>query len=349
MPKWWADKRLRKEALELKLGLRKRPSDVPHIPAGSPVDRELNKFQKWALWIAAGKNPQTRPKDIWKAVPDKMYWDVLTQYIKLHSTPPPQKPPIQPSLPPSKWKNTPWVVKHVHTSHGLRKDDGVWTIDQLIARAKTAKCQAIICQIGGDTPDPDWAENARALYKAGKAAGLRIGAWGRMDYVNWETVKAMIKSVLPLDGVLADIEGRCQDQALPEKLVKEFPNLPMGVIATGAIDQSLDGLSPPAVAQRWGDHFDFVGQDYHKADNPMTPDTGENFVYWRSTAKVTSGFRHLPEAKGRWHIPVVMPSAETCPPLEAHRAWLRDYTPHYGVWDGELVEANGEWGVFASI
>jgi hypothetical protein len=317
--------------------------------AGSPVDRELNKFQKWALWIAAGKNPQTRPKDIWKSVPDKMYWDVLTQYIKLHSTPPPQKPPIQPTLPPSKWKNTPWVVKHVHTSHGLRKDDGVWTIDQLIARAKGAKCQAIICQIGGDTPDPDWAENARALYKAGKAAGLRIGAWGRMDYVNWATVQAMVKSVLPMDGILADIEGRCQDQMLPEKLVKEFPNLPLGVIATGAIDQSLDGLSPPAVAQRWGDHFDFVGQDYHKADNPMTPDTGENFVYWRSTAKVSSGFRHLPEAKGRWHIPVVMPNAETCPPLEAHRAWLRDYTPHYGVWDGELVEANGEWGVFASI
>jgi hypothetical protein len=121
------------------------------------------------------------------------------------------------------------------------------------------------------------------------------------------------------------------------------------MIATGAIDQAIDGLSPPEVAARFGDYFDFVGQDYHKADLPLTPDTMENFVYWRSAAKIKGGFRRLPDAGNRYHVPVVMPNAETCPPMEAHRPWLAAWTPHYGVWDGELLESAGEWGVFASI
>jgi hypothetical protein len=343
-PPWWLD------ACRLRVGLLKRPQpQVPHLtrPNHDAELDELDRFAAWLVWFEGSKKG-LRPK-VWKRVP-AYAWKIWGEYAVAHPKPPippPKPPPLD--GPPSRWKNTPWTIKHVHISHGLRTVDPVWTIDQLIGRARQAGCGAIVAQIGGDCPDPDWAEHCRALYAAGKQAGLRIGAWGRMDYIGWEQVKQAIRSVLPLDGVLADVEARCSDQQLPEHLVAEFPGLPLGVIATGAIDQAFDNHSPQQVAARFGDYFDYVGQDYHKTELPLTPDDGENFVYWRSTAKVAHGFRHLPDAANHWHVPVVMPNAETCPPLEAHREWLKGYTPHYGVWDGELVEANGEWDVFASI
>jgi hypothetical protein len=246
----------------------------------------------------------------------------------------------------------------VHISHGLRKtvdggqDDGVWpSIEAFVSVCLTYGVQAAFCQLGPDCPDPGWAKHTCQLRDALAQHGIPTGGWGRGDYADWEQVKAMIRSVMPLAGFLVDVEQRCKDPQLPEHLVEEFADeMPLGVIATGGIDDSF-GTGAIDAAKRWGDYFDFVGQDYYKQPSlPLTPDSGENFVYWRSTAKNNGkGFRHLPEAGGRWHVPVVMPNAEGCPPLAAHVEWLKPYAPHFGVWDAELIDGGGEWPVFASI
>jgi len=311
---------------------------------------ELHNFSVWLHWRWEGK---TRPKPAWLPGGKGWAWQVYNEFEKKHPhtrppVPGPKPPPA--NNPPSEWKNAPWCKKHVHISHGLRSIDGVWTIDQLISRCLQYGAKAIFAQFGDDCPDPEWVGHTKQLYQAGKAVGIPVGVWGRCDYRPWPDVQAAIRSVMPVDGLLADVEQRCEDQQLPEHLYDEFGDeMPLGVIATGGIDESLDESDVHAVADRWR-HFDFVGQDYYKADLPLTPDTGENFVYWRSTAKNDGrGFRHLPDANNRWHVPVVMPNAETCPPLAFHIPLLKDYTPHCGVWDAELIEANGEWPVFASI
>jgi len=344
--KWWED------AARLRVGLLKRPQpQVPHMtrPKWIPEIDELTAFADWLLWFDGGKKGKRPP--FHRRVP-AWAWKVWGEYHTTHPKPPtkPGPDPQPANNPPSIWKGAPWTKKHVHISHGLRNVDGTWTVPQLVERCLQSGAKAVFAQLGSDNPDPDWAEHARELYAAGRERGLQVGGWGRADYADWDIVRANLESVLPLDGFLADVEQRCNDQQLPEHLAGAFPDLPMGVIATGGIDQSFDNHTVQECAARWGDRFDFVGQDYYKADLPLTPDSGENFVYWRSTAKLNGkGFRHLPDANGRWHVPVVMPNAETCPPLAAHAEWLKPYSPHFGVWDGELLEAHDEWGVFASI
>ncbi len=347
---WWPD------ALLLKLGVITRTEatrrGVPHIKAGTKEQTELDLFQTWALWRAKGGLPP-RPGILkgWK--PEHEYWTALAAYIKKHKLPP--APPPQPehaNNPPSRWKNAPWTQgKYVAISHGLRRSDGVWTVDQLIGQLQRSGTKSVSPQIGSDNPDPDWAENARRLYQAARAVGIPCWGWGRCDYIPWEQVKSQIRSVMPMDGFAADIEGRCQDDQLPQHLFDEFGDeMPLAVVATGAIDDAF-GTGAIDSAVRWGDHFDFIGQDYKKIpDLPLTPAGGENFVYWRSTEKNGGkGYRHLPDAKGRWHIPQGMSNAEGTPSMEAQRADWAPWAPYIGWWDGEIIESNGEWGVWASL
>lgn len=345
---WWDD------AARLRVGLLKRPQpQVPHMTRPR-WNRELNELNGFAAWLTWRYGNKKGAPPAWRPAKKTWAWQVYSEYLKAHPKPPPTGPPPPPNpgdQPPSRWKGAPWTKRHFHVAYGLRENDGVWTIPQLVARATRYGAGAIFMQLGDDGNDPDWARHTRELYAAGKAVGLQIGAWGRADYAPWDQVKADIRSVMPLDGYLADVEQRVNDQKLPEHLRDEFgKDMPLGVIATGGIDESLDEDSVQAVAARWGDWFDFVGQDYHKVSLPLTPDAGESFAYWRGTAKCNGrGFRHLPDANNRWHIPVVMPNAETCPPLSAHVDWLKPYSPHFGVWDGELLEEYSEWDVYASI
>ena len=313
-------------------------------------------FVHWAPWYLAGRHG-TRPDDAPLPIP-KQAWDLLAVkcvHDKYKAAPPkPPDPPDPPQNPPSRWKDAPWCKPHVDISYGLRNSDRMWTPEQLANRAKQFGAKAIGFQIGSDSPDPDWAYHGRQLYEAAHAIGLQVYGWGRADYVGWDKVKADIRSVMPLDGYSADVESRCNDQQLPEHLRDEFADeMPLSVVATGGIDQSFDGLSPNEVAVRWGDYFDYRGQDYYKADLPLTPDMGENFVYWRSTAKNGGkGFRHLPEAGGKWHVPLLMANAEGTPPLaqqaERAKAWVRSGGV-LGFWIAELLEANDEWAVYADI
>jgi hypothetical protein len=343
---WWLD------AARLRVGLLKRPQPkVPHMtfPKWAAEINELNTFAAWLLWFDGGRKPP-RPK-VWKRVP-AYAWKVWGEYQVAHPKPPKPGPPSPVNNPPSRWKNAPWTRgKYVAISHGLRHNDGVWTVDQLIQRLLSSGCKSVSPQIGDDNPDPDWAENARRLYKAAKAAGLSCWGWGRGDYIDWPRLHNSILSVMPMDGFAVDIEGRCQDDKLPQHLFETFGDeMPLAVVATGGIDDSF-GTGAIDSAIRWGDHFDFIGQDYKKIpDLPMTPSTGENFVYWRGTEKnAGKGYRHLPDAKGRWHIPQGMSNAETCPSMEAQRADWTAWSPFIGWWDGEIMEANNEWGVFASL
>ncbi len=356
---WWLDAARLYEKLITRTEATKR--GVPRMTSPK-YDAELADLRKMALWIHWnywGRHPP-RPAEIWARVPDHAKV-ILKEYEKAHPKKPPPMPPPPPppgANPPSRWENAPWTKKHVHLSHGLRKtidggqDNGVWTPDQIVALAKQSGCGAVFAQIGDDVPgDPAWAKHCRQLYDAGHAAGIQVGAWGRVDYIGWEHAKACIDAVLPLDGFLADVEGPCHDPLLPEHLVDAYPNLPLGVIATGAIDGAF-GTDAIDSAKRFGDNFDFVGQDYAKAGTPLETDPaghGENFVYWRSTAKVEGGYRHLPDAAGRWHVPVGMSNAEGTPPMSAQVEWFKPYAPHIGWWDAEIIEANGEWGVWASL
>jgi hypothetical protein len=346
---WWS------KAVDLNLGLHKRSDpgygfkDVPRPSKPEAID--LAMVRAWVLWNFKGRH-EARP-DVWPRVPQYAK-DGLARYLKAHphGPKPGPKPPDPPDDPPSIWtghRDIPWYVKRVDISHGLRSQDPVWnTPAVLIARCKQAGVKAICFQVGNDTPDPDWAKHGRELYQACKAEGMVCGGWGRVDYIDADKVRAQLESVMPLDGFMADVEGECMDAQLPEHLVEWFPGLPLAVIATGGIDEAFPGLTPPEVAQRFGSHYDFVSQAYHKETLPLTPATMENFVYWRSTAKVKGGFRHMPSAGNRWQVPTVMPDAEGCPPLEAYRPWLAGWDP-FGVWDGELVEGSGEWSVLASL
>ncbi len=345
---WWPD------ALLLKLGVITRTEatrrGVPHIKAGTKEQTELDLFQTWALWRAKGGLPP-RPGILkgWK--PEHEYWTALAAYIKKHKLPP--APPPQPehaNNPPCRWKNAPWCLKHVYASHGMRDQDGTWTPAQLIDQCVKYGTKAVSPQLGSDNPDPDWARHARELYQAGHARGVKVFGWGRADYAPWETVKADIRSVMPLDGYLADVEQRCQDEQLPEHLFAEFGDeMPLGVIATGGIDDSF-GTGAIDAAIRWGDNFDFVSQAYHKDTLPLTPDSMENFVWWRSTDKNNGkGFRHLPDANGRWQVPVGMSNAEGTPPMAAQVAAFKPYAPAIGWWPAEIIEASGEWVTWASL
>jgi hypothetical protein len=349
-PKWWADPTLRRHALELKVGLRHRPSDVPKISA--LLQKELDRFQAWVLWYAAGHHHNTRPLILRSWTPQKDYWPVLAAYLAKHKPVPQPIPPTPPSpsaQPPSRWKNAPWTLeKWVAISHGLRKQDPTWpNIDALISQLRRSGTKAIFAQIGNDNPDPDWAENARRLYAACKAQGIPCGGWGRIDYLDYETVKKNLRSVMPLDGFQADVEEKMNDPKAYQKLFDDFGDeMPLSVVATGGIDNAF-GTDAIDSAQKFGDYYDFIGQDYYKSTDPMTPDRGENFVYWRSTAKVSHGYRHLPDAGGVWHIPMGMSNAETTPSMAAQIDMFKPWKAK-GWWDGEIIEANNEWGVWAT-
>jgi hypothetical protein len=281
--------------------------------------------------------------------PWRLWW------LEEHGLWPKPKPPTSPPPhnPASKWTgrpNVPWYHHHVDISHGLRTANGVWTVDELVARLVSAGMKAVTFQVGNDCPDPDWASHGRDLYEKAKAAGLICGAWGRADYFDWATLKAAVNSILPIDGFKFDIEGRCVEPQLPERIVAEWGDqFAMAVVATGGIDDSF-GNGAINAAIRWGDHFDFVGQDYPKADDFMTPDRGENFVWWRSTDKNGGkGFRHMPDAGGKWHVTQTMSNAETCTPLTEQEGRLKAWTGIRAFWDGEILEGNGEWPVWQRI
>lgn len=345
LPSWWSDWAV------WRICGGSRPAAVPPT-----VPKEnfaiLACCIEWVRWrLNGGLRPKCAPAKV-----DPEWWQVISKpcvRAKYHEAQPPSKPPDQqpPHVdPPSRYKNAPWTDKFVCTSHGMREVDRVWSPEQLIQRCLQYGVKSIGTQIGADCPDPDWAMHTRQLYIIGQAKGIPVWSWGRADYAPWLQVKKDIRSVMPLAGFSADVEQRCQDQQLPEHLRDEFADeMPLSVVATGGIDQSLDEDSVQAVAARWGDYFDFIGQDYHKEDLPLTPDGGENFVYWRSTAKVAHGFRHLPDANNRWHIPMGMSNAEGTPPMKDQVNLFKPYSPHIGWWDAEIIEANGEWPVFASI
>ncbi len=349
---WWLDAARLYEKLITRAEATRR--GVPRMTSPK-YDAELADLRKMALWIHWnywGRHPP-RPAEIWARVPDYAKV-ILKEYEKAHpkKQPPLPPPPTPANNPPSRWKNAPWTQgKYVAISHGLRRSDGVWTVDQLIGQLQRSGTKSVSPQIGSDNPDPDWAENARRLYQAARAVGIPCWGWGRCDYIPWEQVKSQIRSVMPMDGFAADIEGRCQDDQLPQHLFDEFGDeMPLAVVATGAIDDAF-GTGAIDSAVRWGDHFDFIGQDYKKIpDLPLTPAGGENFVYWRSTEKNGGkGYRHLPDAKGRWHIPQGMSNAEGTPSMEAQRADWAPWSPYIGWWDGEIIESNNEWGVWASL
>jgi hypothetical protein len=64
---------------------------------------------------------------------------------------------------------------------------------------------------------------------------------------------------------------------------------------------------------------------------------------------VAHGFRHLPDAGNHWQIPVGMSNAETTPPMIDQVTAFKPYSPSVGWWDAEIIEANGEWDVYASL
>ncbi len=342
---WWSD------AARLRVGLLKRPQpQVPHLvkPKYAEELNELDRFTAWLMWFEAGRKG---PRPNFTKVVPSWAWKIEAEYHNKHPHPvPPPVPPPPPASPPSRWKNAPWTKKFVASSHGCRKVDRVFSPEQLVMLAKRAGCGAVFAQIGNDTPDPDWVEHCRALHQAAHAEGLQCGAWGRVDYIRWIEVYDMINAVLPLDGFQADVEGRCDDDLLPEHLVAAFPSLPLSVVATGGIDDAF-GNGAIESAKRFGDHFDFIGQDYAKAGTPLETDPaghGENFVYWRSNAKVPGGYRHLPDAGGQWHIPMGMSNAEGTPPMKDQVQWFKPWKVK-GWWDAEIIEANQEWDVFASL
>lgn len=350
--KWWPD------ALLLKLGLITRAQatlrGVPHIKAGTKEQTELDHFQTWALWRAKGALPP-RPANLKGWHPEQEYWLPLGLYMKKHHLPPPKDPPPPPvSNPPSRWKDAPWCKFHVDTSDWVRQF-GPW--DGLIQRCKSAGVQAVSFQFGDDCPDPDWATHGRQLYEAAKANGMDCFCWGRVDYTSWDKVRADLRSVQPIDGISADVEGELQDKDIHRKLADEFADeCPLSVVATGGIDQAF-GTDAIDSAVKFGDWYDFRGQDYYKANAtppfPMTIEMGENFVLWRSTEKNGGrGYRHLPQAGGKWHVPLLMSNVEGCTPLaeqeERAKAWVRS-GGKLGYWIAELLEAHGEWDVFARI
>ncbi len=351
---WWPD------ALLLKCGLITRTEatkrGVPHIHAGTPEQTELDHFETWLLWRAKGALPP-RPGNLVGWLPEREYWATLHAYVVAHHVPP-VSPPPPPNNPPSKWTNhpnVPWYVKRVDISHWLRTDNGVADIATLIQRLHDSGTKAVTFQFGDDCPDHDWATHGPALYKACKSDGIPCGTWGRCDYRPWEDVKRDLHAAMDAgcDGLMADVEGPVQDAELPEHLAAEFPEIPMSVIATGAIDDAWPNMTPGEIAVRFGDNFDFVGQDYYKRDAsppfPLTPAMMENFVYWRSTEKNGGkGFRHLPALGGRWHASTLMCCAEGCPPLSEQRDLAAGWAP-LGHWDAEILEGNGQWSEWAKF
>ncbi len=349
---WLIDAARRWEKLITRAEATKR--GVPRLtrPAYDDVLAELTRFDTWLKWRATG-HVTPRPASLAKWEPQKVYWTVLGEYLKAHPAPKPGPPPAPPPAynPPSRWTNhpnVPWYGKRVDISHWLRTDTGL-TISGLIDRLRSSGTKAVTFQFGQDCPDPDWATHGPALYRACKAEGIPCGTWGRCDYRPWEDVKRDLHAAIDAgcDGLLADVEGPCQDDQLPEHIVAEFPEVPKAVIATGAIDNAWPNMTPGEVAARFGDNFDFVGQDYYKRDAgfPLTPAMMENFVLWRSTEK---GFRHMPALANRWHASTLMCCAEGCPPLSEQHDLAAGWAP-LGHWDAEILEGNGQWGEWAKF
>jgi hypothetical protein len=162
---WWP------KAIDLILGLRKRPQPgVPHIPAG-PVLDELKRVQKWVLWkYAGGKAP--RPPGLWRRVPDYA-WAGLTRYLKAHPHPKPKpgEPPAEekPAVPLDRC----WTQPTFCSTWGLTS--GQWTPDELAglcARYRVALCFQLI---------PENMPYAGDVRRACQDHGVFYGGWATVN------------------------------------------------------------------------------------------------------------------------------------------------------------------------